>query len=98
MHLIHSHPKEAQQAEEDRLGQSITRTVSLVNADQRAAFDAVVGSVLPGVSSADLTAVLSLPAIQRRQHDRVFLLDAPGGTGKTFVNRAIHDFFFSASL
>ena len=84
-------PPEAAEEEEDRLRESVTSSVAQFNAGQRAVFDAVVGAVLPGVSSVDLTAPVSPQAMAQRQ-DRVFFLDAPGGTGKTFVTRAIHDF------
>ncbi len=60
-----------------------------LNAGQKAVFDAVVGCVLPGVSSDNLGAPV---VYQVDTESRVCFLDAPGGTGKTFVTRAIHDF------
>ncbi len=56
-------------------------------------FYAVVSCILPGVSSSNLQALVSNDSPQQNAESRVFFLDAPGGTGKTFVTRAIHDFF-----
>ncbi|CDF35745.1 ATP dependant DNA Helicase Pif1 [Chondrus crispus] len=64
----------------------------------RHAFDEIVGSMLPGVSvSAFLQGSSSAVAgpSMRTQNSRLFFLDAPGGTGKTFVLSAIQDFLRS---
>ncbi len=63
-----------------------------LNAGQRDVFDAVVGCILPGVSSSNLEAPVSNHGAPQNGESRVFFLDAPGGTGKKFVTRAVHDF------
>ncbi len=59
---------------------------------RRAVFDAVVGCILPGVSSSTFEAPVSNHGAPQNAESRVFFLGAPGGPGKTFVTRAIHDF------
>ncbi len=59
---------------------------------QRDVFDAVVGCILPGVSSRTLGAPVSNHGAPQNAESRVLFLEAPGGTGKTFVKRASHDF------
>ncbi len=66
--------------------------VPSLNAGQRAVFDAVVLCVLPEVSSGNLEAPVANHGAPHSGESRVFFLDAPGCTGKTFVTRAIHDF------
>ncbi|CDF33589.1 Putativ ATP dependant DNA helicase [Chondrus crispus] len=70
-------------------------SLPLLNTNQRHAFDEIVGSLLLGVSvSALLQGSLSAvagPSMPTRS-GRLFFLDAPGGTGKTFVLSAIQDF------
>ena len=56
-------PQEPQEVDENRLQEAVSRSVSLFNSGQRAVFDAVVGVVLPGVSSEDLTAPVSPAAV-----------------------------------
>ena len=71
----------------------VVADISKFNQGQREVFNKVVGAVMPGVSIGNLdgaassTAPPPLPPSQR-----VFFLDAPGGTGKTFVTRAIQAF------
>ncbi len=54
-------------------------------------FDVVLGCILPSVSSRNLETLVLNQARQQNAESRVFLLDAPGGTGNTFETRAIHD-------
>ncbi|CDF38180.1 ATP dependant DNA helicase PIF1 [Chondrus crispus] len=85
---------EVQEALQTRLQTSLP----LLNTNQRHAFDEIVGSMPPGVSlsallqgSSSAVAGPSMPT----QSSRLFFLDAPGGTGKTFVLSAIQDFLRS---
>ncbi len=71
---------------------AVDDAIPKLNAGQRAVFDAVVDCILPGVSSSNLEAPVSSQGAPQNAQSRVFFLDAPGGTGKTFVTRAIHDF------
>ena len=84
-------PEAQAQHRDERLQTSL----SPLNTNQRHAFDEIVGSLLPGVSvsallqgSSNAVAGPSMPA----RSGRLFLLDAPGGTGKNFVLSAIQDF------
>jgi len=78
-----------------QLQQHVTSSIATFNEGQRAVFNAVVGAILPGVSTDNLEGASSStahsPQIASDLH-RVFFLDAPGGTGKTFVTRAIQGF------
>ncbi|CDF77418.1 ATP dependant DNA helicase [Chondrus crispus] len=81
---------QAQQCEE-----RLQTSLPLLNTNQLHAFDEIVGSMLPGVSvSALLQGSSSAVAgpFMPTQSSRLFFLDAPGGTGKTFVLSAIQDF------
>ena len=87
---IETSEAQAQQREE-----RLQLSLQLLNTNQRHAFDEIVGSMLPGVSvsallqeSSSAVAGPSMPT----QSGRLFFLDAPGGTGKTFVLSAIQDF------
>ncbi len=72
----------------ERLRRAVDEAIQKLNAGQRAVFDAVVGCILPGVSSSNLEASFSNHMALQNAESRVFFLDAPGGTGKTFVTRA----------
>ena len=69
--------------------------VSSFNDGQRAVFDEIVGKILPGVTSVGLQGGAGSSGNNEAQTDtglaegRLFFLDAPGGTGKTFVTKAI---------
>ncbi len=81
-----------QETDSERLRRAVDEAALSSNAGQRAVFDAVVGCVLPGVSSSNLEAPGVNQGAPRSGKSRVFFLDAPGGTGKIFVTSAIHDF------
>ncbi len=52
-------------------------------------FNAVVGEILPGVNADHPFAPVSEMGDSIRRKSRCFFLDAPGGTGKTFIMRTI---------
>ncbi|CDF35670.1 partial DNA helicase [Chondrus crispus] len=87
---IETHEARAQQWEE-----RLQTSLPLLNTNQRHAFDEIVGSMLPGVSVSALlqgsSSAVAGPSMPTRS-GRLFFLDAPGGTGKTFVLSAIQDF------
>jgi len=67
-----------------------------LNADQRAVFDQIIATVLPGTSSSNRDGASSSTAPPPAPpSDRMFFLDAPGGTGKTFLTNCIRDFAIS---
>lgn len=71
----------------------VQTSLPLLNAGQRQAFDEIVGSIIPGVSvSALLGGPSAAGASTQAQDGRLFFLDAPSGTGKTFLLRTIQDF------
>ena len=72
-----------------QLQEEVSRAVPLFNADQNSVFNEVVGTVLPGVTADDLNAAVSRTQLTI---SKAFFLDAPAGTGKTFLTRAIHAF------
>lgn len=74
------------------LQQSVASAVACFNDGQKAVFNTVVASILPGVSSSDLSTPVVIQSGSSISQPRVFFLDAPGGTGKTFVTRALHGF------
>ncbi len=55
-------------------------------------FDAVVGCILPGVSSSNIEAPVANQGAKCSGESTVFFLDAPSGTRKTFGTSAIHYF------
>ncbi|CDF40520.1 ATP dependant DNA helicase [Chondrus crispus] len=59
------------------LEQRLQQALPLFNEGQRNAFNRIVDSILPDVSAAP--------------NSRVFFLDAPGGTGKTFLTNSIQN-------
>lgn len=76
------------------------KSIAILNADQKAAFDAFVGAVLPDVTctnlqengtSTELDISPSCFYFQKRQ----FFSDATGSSGKTFVLCAIYSFLES---
>ncbi len=75
-----------------RLRRAVDEAIPKLNSGQRAVFDEVVGCILPGVSSSNLEAPFSKHCAPQNAESRVFFLDDPGGTGKIFVTRSIHDF------
>ncbi len=83
---------EVPELDSERLRRAVDESIPKLNAGQRAVFDAVVGCILPGVSSSNIEAPCLEPRCTTNAESRVFFLDAPGGTGKTSVTRAIHDF------
>ncbi len=89
-------PQEIQAADDhvQQLQEEVSSAHPLFNADQKSVFNEVVGTVLPGVMADDLNA-----AVSRAQSTipKAFFLDAPAGTGKTFVTRAIHAFLLVRS-
>lgn len=68
-------------------------TIQRFNPEQSNMFTKVVLSVLPGVSTADLDREPG-PRLSRVQY--LFLFDAPGGTGQTFVTTTIQRFLNNA--
>ncbi len=84
--------EDEQESDSERFRRAVDEAVPPLNAGQRAVFDAVVGCVLPSVSSSNLEAPVVNQGSPHSGDSRVLFLDAPGGTGKTFVTRAIHDF------
>ncbi len=85
-------PQECQAVDDhvQQLQEEVSHAIPLFNGDQNSMFNEVVGTVLPGV-----TADYFNSAISRAQStiSKAFFLDAPAGTVKTFVTRAI-DFSF----
>ncbi len=73
---------EVPELDTDRLRRAVDESIPKLNAGQRAVFDAVVGCILPGVSSSNLEAPVWNHSAQQNAESRVFLLGAPGGTGK----------------
>lgn len=68
----------------------MTYCISTINKGQRAVFDQVVEAVLPGITTTNLNfEVASSSMIPPPPPHRIFFLDAPGGTGKTFVTLEI---------
>ena len=69
--------------------------VEKFNNGQREVFDRVFGKVLPNVSTASILGEPHSGEAGNKEeasfngHGMHFVLDAPGGTGKTFVLRAI---------
>ncbi len=82
---------EAPELDTESLRRAVDEAIPKLNAGQRAVFDAVVGCILPGVSSSNLEAPVSNNGALQKAECRVFFLGAPGGTSKTFVTRAVHD-------
>ncbi len=79
---------EVPELDAERLRRAVDEAIPKLNAGQRAVLDAVVGCILPGVSSSNLEAPVSNLGAPQNAESLVFFLDAPGGTGKTFVTRA----------
>ncbi len=76
----------------ERLRRAVDEAILKLNARQKAVFDPVLGCIIPSVSSSNLEDSVSNHSAPQNADSCVFVLDAPGGTGKTFVKRAIHDF------
>ncbi len=75
-----------------RVRRAVDEAIPELKAVQRAVYDAVVGCILPGVSSSNIEVPVSNTGAAQNAESRAFILDAPVGTGKTFVTRPIHDF------
>jgi len=70
--------------------------LSSLNNDERAVFHQSIAAVLPGTSSSNRDGASSSTAPPPAPpSDRMFFLDAPGGTGKTFLTNCIRDFAIS---
>ncbi len=81
---------EEQEIDTERLRRAVDEAIPKLNPGHKAVFDAVVGCILPGVSSGILEAPVSNHGAPQNAESRVFFLDAPGGTSKTFVTRAVY--------
>ncbi len=73
--------EEVPELDTERLRRAVDEAIPKLNAGQRAVFDAVVGCILPGMSSRNLEAHVSNHEESRNAEPRVFFLNAPGGTG-----------------
>lgn len=64
------------------------QSIFLFNDEQRGVFNKLVGAVIPGISTDNLDANHTFVS----SSERMFFLDAPGGTEKTFVTSGIKRF------
>ncbi len=71
------------------LREEVNNVIPLFNADQKSVFNQVIGVALSGVTADNINAsVIAAPPAT----SKAFFFDAPAGTGKNFVKRAIHVF------
>ncbi len=71
------------------LRKEVNNAIPLFNAYQKFMFNEVTGAVLSGVTSNNINASVIEALLAT---SKAFFLDAPAGTGKNFVTRAIHAF------
>ncbi len=75
---------EVPELDTERLRRAVDEAIPKLSADQRAVFDAVLGCILPVVSSSNLKGPVSNHGAPQNAESQVFFLDARGGPGKTF--------------
>ena len=69
--------------------ESVMSSTKNFNNEQRRVFNTIIGEILPGVTTENLSAHVKRPFNHQCACSRAYFLDAPGGTGKTFTIRAI---------